>query len=202
MGRPKVRTTEVRGDVLRCALDVLEREGPPAVSARRVATAAGTSTAALYEFFGDKTGLVRALYWDGFVALDDALAAADAEREGDPRAALVTLLAAARAFARRRPLLFELMYSRPFAEFTPGPDDVAAGRSVYRRIVGAVRRWLIAQGSSASAREAAHVIIAAHRGFVMTELAGIAGSTPANMDARYRRGVDAILDGLLVGTRR
>ena len=32
----------------------------------------------------------------------------------------------------------------------------------------------------------------------MTELAGIAGSTPANVDARYRRGVAAVLDGLLV----
>ena len=70
MGRPKVRTAEARDDVLRCALDVLERGGPPAVSARRVATAAGTSTAALYEFFGDKAGLVRALYWEGFGALE------------------------------------------------------------------------------------------------------------------------------------
>lgn len=202
MGRPKVRTAEARDDVLRCALDVLERGGPPAVSARRVATAAGTSTAALYEFFGDKAGLVRALYWEGFGALDDALAAADAGRGGDARAALVALLAVTRSFARRRPLLFELMYSRPFAEFAPGRDDLAADASVYRRIVGAVRRWLIAEGSNASAREAAHVIVAAHRGFVMTELAGIAGSTTANVDARYRRGVAAVLDGLLVGARR
>ena len=53
------------------------------------------------------------------------------------------------------------------------------------------------RGASGSATEAAHVLVAAHRGFVMAELAGIAGSSRASIDARYRRGVDAVLDGLL-----
>jgi AcrR family transcriptional regulator len=197
VGRPKVRTDDVRETVVHRALDALEREGPPAMSARRVAAAAGTSTAALYEFFGDKTGLVRAVFVEGFVALGEALDGVDPA--DDPRQALVDLLGAARRFAVERPMLFELMYSRPFAEFAPSAGDLAAGAAVYRTIVAAVRRWLAAVSSAVSPREAAHVIVAAHRGFVMTELAGIAGSTRANVDARYRRGVAAVLDGLLVG---
>lgn len=48
----------------------------------------------------------------------------------------------------------------------------------------------------------AHVIVAAHRGFVTTELAGLADSTAANVERRYRRGVDAILDGIVAGGAR
>jgi len=198
VGRPKVRTQVVRDEVVRCALDALEREGPLAVSARRVASSAGTSTAALYEFFGDKTGLVRALFVQGFVELQDAIGDAAAPTD-HPRDALIALLAASRRFALERPMLFELMYSRPFAEFAPGPDDLAAGVAVYRTMVDAVRRWLVAVGSDVRPKEAAHVIVAAHRGFVMTELAGLAGTTAANVDDRYRRGVRAVLDGLVAG---
>jgi AcrR family transcriptional regulator len=198
MGRPKVRTSAVRDDVVRCALDVLERDGAPAVSARRVAADAGTSTAALYEFFGDKAGLVRAVAFEGFVALQRTL---DEVAPGvDERESLVALLAASRRFAVARPMLFELMYSRPFAEFAPGPDDQDAALGVYRTIVGAVRRWLRGAGTTTSATEAAHIVVAAHRGFVMTELAGIAGGSAASVEARYRRGVDAVLDGLLAGS--
>jgi AcrR family transcriptional regulator len=195
MGRPKVRTDDVRDDVLRCALDALEQEGPLGVSARRVAASAGTSTAALYEFFGDKAGLVRAVFFEGFVALRAALDAV--EPHDDARASLVRLLDASRRFALARPMLFELMYSRPFAEFAPSAADFEAATDVYRTIVAAVRRWLRAAGSAASATESAHIVVAAHRGFVMTELGGIAGSTPARREARYRRGVDAVLDGVL-----
>jgi AcrR family transcriptional regulator len=196
MGRPKVRTSDVRDDVVRCALDVLERDGPPAVSARRVAADAGTSTAALYEFFGDKAGLVRAVYFEGFAALQRTLD--EVVTDDDARGSLVRLLAASRQFALARPMLFELMYSRPFAEFAPGAADMDAAVGVYRTITGAVRRWLRGTGATTSATEAAHIVVAAHRGFVMTELAGIAGRSPATVEARYRRGVDAVLDGLLV----
>ena len=197
MGRPKLRTADVRDDALRCALDLLEQEGPPAVSARRVAASAGTSTAALYEFFGDKAGLLRAAYGEGFAALRDALDAVERRRRPPARARGAARRRAALR-ARERPMLFELMYSRPFAEFSPGPADRDAAVGVYRTIVGArCGSWLRAAGHAASATEAAHVLVAAHRGFVMTELAGIAGNSRASIDARYRRGVDAVLDGLL-----
>jgi AcrR family transcriptional regulator len=194
MARPRVRTAEVRDRALSCAIDVLEREGPPAVSARRIAAAAGTSTAALYEFFGDKAGLVRAVFFEGFAALQSALEAIP--QRGDGRQYLVDLLDESRRFALARPMLFEVMTSRPFAEFSPDDQDTEAGVAIYRLIVGAVRRWLNEVESSYDAREAAHIIVAAHRGFVASELAGLAGSSPRTITARYRRGIDALLGGI------
>jgi len=195
VARPRVRTPELRDLALSCALEVLEREGPPAVSARRVAAEASTSTAALYEFFGDKAGLVRAVYFEGFAALQSTLE--QVRPEQDPRRYLVELLSEIRRFAVSRPMLFEVMTSRPFAEYSPDDRDAEAGAAVYRLIVGAVRRWLRAAGGGHDAREAAHIIVATHRGFVMSELAGIAGSTPRTIESRYRRGVEVVLDGIL-----
>ena len=177
------------------ALETLEREGPPAVSARRIAALAGTSTAALYEFFGDKAGLVRAVYFEGFAALRSVLEAVRPDE--DARRYLIELLAAARRFAVTRPMLFDVMYSRPFAEFSPDEHDAEAGAAISRLIVRVVRRWLQAAGSSHDAREAAHIIVAAHRGFVMSELAGVAGSSPRTVESRYHRGVDVVLAGIV-----
>ena len=190
-----MRTVEVREQVLDRAIELLERDGPPAVTARRVAELAGTSTAALYEFFGDKAGLLRAVALEGFAALRGTLEAVEAG--SDAHRYLVDLLAAARRFAVGRPMLFEVMYSRPLAEFGPGEQDAEAGAAVYRLVVRAVRDWLRQAGSSADAREAAHIIVAAHRGFVMSELHGLAGSSPRTVEARYGRGVEAVLAGLL-----
>ena len=68
------------------------------------------------------------------------------EVDDDPRRSLVRLLDARAPLRAERPMLFELMYSRPFAEFSPGPADREAAVGVYRTIVAAVRRWLRAAG--------------------------------------------------------
>lgn len=196
MARPKIRTGELRERVLDCALQTLESEGPSAISARRVAASAGTSTGALYEFFGDKAGLIRAVFFEGFASLLSALEAVP--RREDARRYLVELLATTRRFAIERPMLFEVMYSRPFAEFSPDEAQAEAGAAIYRLIVGAVRGWLRDADAAISATEAAHIIVAAHRGFVMTEIGGVAGSSTTSIEARYRRGVEVLLDGIVV----
>lgn len=194
MGRPKVRTDEVRVATLAAAVATLERDGPGALSARRVAATAGTSTGALYEFFGDKAGLVRAVAAEGFAGLLDALRGVP--DQDDARRHLVALLDAVRRFAHARPTLFEVMTARPIAEYDPSNQELQVATAVYRVLVDAVARWLGTAGSATSPREAAHIVVAAHGGFVAAELAGIAGSSRRTIDARYRRGVDAVLDGL------
>jgi AcrR family transcriptional regulator len=196
VGRPKLRTDEVRHELLRQAMAILEREGPPALRARRVADDARTSTAALYEFFGDKAGLIRAVFFEGFAALHAALVAVP--RTEDARRDLVALLGASREFALARPMLFEVMYARPFAEFDPSAEEVEVGTAIYRLCVKAVGRWLKAEGSVLSATAAAHVLVAAHRGLVAAELAGLLGRSEAASRRRYALGVEAVLAGLLV----
>jgi AcrR family transcriptional regulator len=195
VGRPKLRNEQVRDELLRQAVTILEREGPPALRARRVADSAGTSTAALYELFGDKGGLIRGVFFEGFAALHSELL--DVPTTDDARQDLVSLLAASRAFAMARPMLFELMYARPFAEFDPTAEETAVGNEIYRLSVKAVARWLKSEGSAMSPTTAAHVLVATHRGLVATELAGLLGRSQATRQRRYRLGVDTVLAGLL-----
>jgi AcrR family transcriptional regulator len=195
MGRPKVNDDVVRQRLLSSALASFEAEGRPALRARLVTERAGTSTAALYELFGGKTELIRAIFFEGFAALDalhDAV-----PTTGDARRDLVALMASTRAFAVDRPMLFDLMFGRPFDEFEPGPDAAVAGRRIYRRTLRAVESWLHEDGSVTPPLLAAEVIVATHRGLIASELAGILGRSPSSVDRKYRAGVDAVLDGVL-----
>jgi AcrR family transcriptional regulator len=58
--------TRTRRHILKAAADILEREGAQAVSTRSVAAAAGIRAASLYQFFGDKDGLLAALAIQAF----------------------------------------------------------------------------------------------------------------------------------------
>jgi DNA-directed RNA polymerase specialized sigma24 family protein len=109
----------------------------------------------------------------------------------------VALLAAGRTFAVERPMLFELMFARPFEAFDPSDAESTAGAAIYRRTVRAVARWLAQAGSSRSPKQAAGILVATHRGLVASEIAGILGRSSASRDRTYAAGVDVILAGLL-----
>lgn len=184
----------MREAVLHQAVHLLERDGPAALRARAVATAAGTSTAALYELFGDKAGLVRAIFLEGFHLLRQQLDAVAVSP--DPRADVVALLDASRRFAVAHPMLFEVMYSRPFPEFAPLATDRKDGVAIYRLVVGRVRRWLAEAGSDRDPVDAAQALVAANRGLVASEIAGISGSTARSVDRQWAVAIHALLDGL------
>jgi AcrR family transcriptional regulator len=190
----KTRTPALQSDLLRHAIDLLERDGPPAIRARDVAAAAQTSAAALYELFGSKAGLVRAMFLEGFHRLHDLLAAAPVTP--DPRVDLVALLDASRAFAVEHPMLFEVMFARPFAEFDPTTEDRAVAVALYDLVVQRVGRWLDAAGSDLDRVDAAHALVATNRGLVADELAGVLGRSPANVRRRRHLTLAALLDGL------
>ena len=146
MPRVKQRTPELRDRVLQTAVATLAEAGVTGLTARRVAEAAETSVPAVYELFGDKGGLVRAVYFEGFRRLRrhiDALPTTD-----DPRTDLIALMANLRVFVRENPVLGEVMFARPFADFNPGEEDLAATRSVREFIVGRVRRCVVRRRQS------------------------------------------------------
>jgi AcrR family transcriptional regulator len=190
----KIRTPALQSDLLRHAIDLLERDGPPAIRARDVAAAAGTSPAALYELFGNKAGLVRAMFLEGFRQLHDRLAAVP--ETPDPRADLLALLDASRAFAVEHPMLFEVMFARPFAEFDPSAEDRAVAVALYDLVVQRVGRWLDAVGSDLDRVDAAHALVATDRGLVADELAGVLGRSAASVRRRRHLTLAALMDGL------
>ena len=93
-------------------------------------------------------------------------------------------------------MLFELMYSRQYGEFAPGPDDLRVARTIYDLILRRVKRWLTDSGSAAGPVDAAHVLIALNRGLIAAELAGLQGRTRASIQRRWWLAVEAQLDGL------
>jgi len=98
------------------ALDELEAGGPDSLSLRAVAGAVGVSKTAPYRHFIDKHDLMIALAAEGFGMLAEQLekAAADSPSAGpeDFAVRLRSLFRAYLEFARARPGLYRLMFSR------------------------------------------------------------------------------------------
>src|SRR5690349_11404898 len=111
MPRPKQRTDELRARVLQVAMTTLADEGVVGFTTRKVATEADTSTPAVYELFGDKTGLVREVFFEGFRGLAARLEALPLTP--DPRADITRVVDTVRAFVRENPVLADVMFSRP-----------------------------------------------------------------------------------------
>ncbi|WP_279581504.1 TetR-like C-terminal domain-containing protein [Fodinicola feengrottensis] len=116
---------------------------------------------AIYEVFGDKAGLIREVFFQGFRMLGDSLSATPPT--ADPLEALRHLAEAFRRFVVTNPVLSQIMFSRPFADFDPTADDDNAGvkvRKVFlRHIRGAVDAGLFVGDPT----DIAHVFFSIHR---------------------------------------
>ena len=197
MPRPKQRTPELRDRVLQVAVATLMAEGAEGFTTRRVAEQARTSTPAVYELFGDKAGLVREVFFEGFRRLRERFDGLDGT--GDPRCDLLEVIQAFRGFVLDYPVLGQLMFARPFADFDPGPDERAAGRSTREFIVTRVRRCVEAGVIAGDPTDVAHVLLALCQGLSTQEAAGWLGSSRASMDRRWDLAVRALLTGLAPG---
>ena len=71
----------LRAELIRVTLEVIEREGPTGVSLRAVAKHCGVSHGAPAHHFGDKAGLLTVVAAEGFGLLADALAQAREETD-------------------------------------------------------------------------------------------------------------------------
>ncbi|HEX6246069.1 MAG TPA: TetR/AcrR family transcriptional regulator [Polyangiales bacterium] len=199
MPRPKQRTDALRERVLSVALKLLESEGVAQFTARRIAEAASTSLPAVYELFGDKAGLLRELFYSGFHALGEALECV--APSDDARADLTRALVVYRRFVRDNPVLAALMFSRPFADFEPGPSELAAGQRVREQLVGGVRRAIEASAIQGNATDIAHVLLALAQGLSAQESAGWLGTSKASVERRWTLAIGAVLDGLAPAPR-
>ena len=194
MPRPKQRTPELRDRVLQVAVATLADDGVTGLTTRKVAARAATSTPAVYELFGDKAGLVREMFLEGFRMLHrrfERLRDTD-----DARADLERVVATLRAFVREHPALAEVMFSRPIADFDPGPTGIEAGAAVRGCVVGHVRRCIDAGLLVGNETVVAHVLVSLTQGLAATERAGWLGSSKASVDRRWDLAMRAVLDGL------
>jgi AcrR family transcriptional regulator len=168
--------------------------GSARAQAKAEAHQANTSAPAVYELFGDKAGVVREVFFEGFRALGQQLRSV--APSGDDSSDLVGVIRAFRVFVRENPILAELMFSRPFADFDPGPTERRAGDEVRELIVSAVRRCIAAGALAGDPTDIAHVLLALAQGLARQETAGWLGRSPQSMDRRWELAVTAVLNGL------
>ena len=193
MPRAKERTPELRDHVLAAAVELLADYGAAGLTARSLAARAETSAPALYELFGDKSGVVREVYFEGFRRLlADLTATAETD---DPLSDLWSLATAYRRFVRVHRELAEVMFSRPFTDFSPGPEELAATGSVRVLIVGRVRRCIEAGRLRGDETDVAHVFVALIQGMAFAEAAGRLGTSTESIERRWRLAFGTVLNG-------
>jgi AcrR family transcriptional regulator len=197
--RQKQRTEELRDRILETAVDLIAAEGVSGFTTRRIAEEASTSIPAIYELFGDKSGLVREIFFEGFRLLRSRFDVL--ELSEDPRSELVSLMQTFRRFYMENPVLARVMFSRPFPDFDPGPVEAEAGRSVREHVVGTVQRAIDEAVLEGNATDISHVILALAQGMAAVELAGWLGTSKASVERRWTLALDSVLDGLRPNSR-
>ena len=194
MPRAKQRTGQLREHIVQVAVAMLAADGVGGFTTRKVAEQAQTSPPAVYELFGDKAGLVREVFFEGFRLLGDCFGRL--RESDDPHADLLRAVQVFRAFARDNPVLTQVMFSRPFADFDPGPAEVEAGATTREFIVHRVRRCIRAGIIDGDPADIAHGLLALAQGLAMQEAAGWLGSSRASVNRRWNLAVHALLAGL------
>ena len=193
MPRPKQRTTALRERGLATALAVLAEDGVTGLTTRAVARRAGASVPAVYEVFGDKAGLIREIFIEGFRMLGADLSALPANQ--DPLDALRQLAQRFRRFVVRNPVLAQVMFSRPFADFDPTADEAKAAVTVRRIFVRHVRTAVDAGVLTGDPTDVALVFFTVVEGLAAAENAQQLGSSKQSVDRRWRLALTALLRG-------
>ena len=168
MSRPKIYGESLRKQLISLAAEKIADGGPDAVSLRRLARDAGTSTTAIYTIFGSKDDLVAevlAAAGASLTAAQDGVPTTD-----DPLADFAELGRSYRRWALEQPALYAVMFGRT------GLREVIAGAALdvaMRPLLEAVRRCMDAGVlRAADPREAALSIWASVHGLVSLEIAG------------------------------
>ena len=188
---PATSQTErnVRAELLHAAVAMLDEDGPDALQTRKIASAAGTSTMAVYTHFGGMPALIAAVAEEGLRQFDAALTMPPTS---DPVADLMATGIAYRRYAIERPHMYRLMFGSTSAHGINAPADDVLTLPVaeindhypsFAHVVRGVHRCMLAGriAAESSSDDAIVVAIAAQfwaaiHGFVMLELAGYYGA--------------------------
>jgi AcrR family transcriptional regulator len=186
----------VRDQLLHAAVEILNEYGPDALQTRKIASAAGTSTMAVYTHFGGMPALIAEVAEEGLRQFDTALTIAPTS---DPVADLMATGIAYRRYAIERPHLYRLMFGSTSAHGINAPahnvltltvTEINERHPSFAHVVRGVHRSMLAGriaggsgGSGGSADDDTAVVAiaaqfwAAVHGFVMLELAGYYGTS-------------------------
>ena len=177
MTRPGSVATSARGrELVRAGRQLLEEEGPEALTMRRLADRVGIRAPSLYKHLPDKAALEAAIIATGLEEAAAAFEQAVAGADGNGGGSLAALAAAYRRFALEHPHLYRLMNNGPLPRehLPPGLEERTAAPLL--RVAGS--------------RARARAVWAFAHGMVMLEL-DHRFPADADLDAAWRAGLAA-----------
>jgi AcrR family transcriptional regulator len=169
---PRKVDPQARSLLVDIAARLLSEEGPQALSARRIATEAGSSTMPVYTHFGGMSGLVREIVYEGFARMEGFFSLVSVS--DDPVADMALLGRAYRHNALENAHLYAVMFgSSSLAGFSLSDEDRQHGRYTLTRVVSCAERCLAAgRFDGDDAELVAHQMWIATHGLVILELGG------------------------------
>lgn len=138
MARPKMHTEAVGDRLVDEAMRIVADRGIAALSVRETASAAGTSTSAVYSLFGSKDGLARSVLVRAFESF--AQAQVSATQSGEASTDLAGMGVMYVAWALENPRLYELMFGQSVVGIAESPETRAASAQAIAPLKDGVRR--------------------------------------------------------------
>ena len=198
IARQKQRTEGLRDRILESAVALIAADGVSGFTTSRVVEKASTSIPAIYELFGDKSGLVREIFFEGFRLLRSCFDAL--ETSDDPRV---------RARRLYRPSDVSIGEPGPCSSYVlptvpglrSGTDEKEAGRSVREHIIGTRASSHRCRSSRRQSSRYLPCVLALAQGMAAVEVAGWLGTRRPPSRVVGRSLIDAVFDGLRPNSR-
>lgn len=194
MPRPKTHDDALRVRLLDRAGELISTQGASALSLRKLASDADTSTTAVYSLFGGKPALVRELYLEAFDRLGRRLRAVTPS--DDPREDMVRLGLAYRESALADPHLYGVMFGDVIPGFEPDKEAHAEASAALAPLQDIINAGIDAGVFTEPAEDMAMACWGIVHGLVSLELSG---NLPPDLDVEptYERALRNNLAGWL-----
>jgi AcrR family transcriptional regulator len=178
------------------ALTILEKEGPEAVSMRRVAEAVGITPMAIYHHFPSRDALLNTITDREFDKLLSYMQAHPLHGPLEDR--LLAVMAAYVDYAFAQPRIFDFVFSRPRPGARQYPKDFRARRSPTLNLIADLLAAEMEQGSlkKENVWEVAFALWAHVHGYIMLYRAGRVDLSEKEFRKLLRRSISRFLHGL------
>jgi AcrR family transcriptional regulator len=173
-------------EIIAAARKLIEKNGLDALSMQAVAEAVGVRAPSLYKRYADRAALVRAVSSDVVVQMRRLLE--KAASTGNPAQDLRAIARAHRAYARRSPHLYALVFATHGGAAELPPEEYGSMMIVLFERMGRF-------GPPAHTLEGARVLVSFTHGFVQMEAAG-AFRMGGDLTAAFDFGLEKILSAL------
>lgn len=188
MGRPRTNDETVKERLVACATELLATRPQESVTVRAVATAAGTSTAAVYSLCGGKDGLIHAVRDRAVSGLFRSLS--QAAGSDDPLTDIYALAEAYRGWGREHSHLYAVLFGG-VQSFEP--SGAVGDRDPIRPLIEAIDRAVARSLLDGRPTSIALSIWVTLHGLVTLELAGALDTRTA--DGAFTSAIHATLRG-------